>query len=1028
MLFSVSTIAIIGVIYMMTFLGLAWLADRKYIPGNIAGHPVIYVLSLGASTGSWALFGSVGLAYELGNSFLIFYVGLVCLFALTPVILKPLITISKTWQLTSLADLFTFRFHSSLVGSLTTCMVFFAILPLLALQIRAVTNVIEIMSCPESCTGIAGAFSALVTIFILLFGIRRNNNRKAHSGFMFAIAAQSLLKLICILTISAIIFFQVFDDLPQLIKWVTGPQNKISTINKTLQNGPWQILMPAFIMTSLTMPHIFYLLFTHKHKKSSLNMARWAMPLLFLVTSLTTPIIFWASLKFNTIAVMQSEFSILQIGTELNSSLLIIITFLAAICASCCLLSLTVLSLSSMIMNHLVLPFARRPQKINLYSWLQWIKRMLVPSIMLAAYGTYDILPEKNNLSHLALVSFSAMMQFLPGLLATLYFKKANRFGFITGVIGGMLVWLLSMLLPTLLGQHSYIGSNWINFTIYDSNLHWISLASVLINITLFYGVSLTTKTSEKEKQRAILCSNDQQEFNHYLTQNKASLPELEKRLGSFIGAPAAHREVNKALYELNFSHTEKRTFAIEQFKNQLESNLCGLLGPSVTQDIISTCFPPHSEELKQDLHFLECKLSAYHCKLTGLAGELDKLRRFHRNTLQSLPIAVCLLNYKDEVLLWNRAMERLTCIRSSHITGSDTADLSLPWRAFIQSFKQNELSRQLKRRLIVKDEARWFNLQKAHVIIPENTFSTEYKDRMFSTIDPEHNSVIILIEEVTETKRLEEQLVHNERLASIGQMAAGVAHEIGNPVTGIDCLAQELKNFSESEDTKEVADQILQQTQRISKILQSLVNFSHGGHTVLSKETKNVINLKRCCNEAIALLSLSSENRNVRFENRCNKEIFVIGDEQKLTQIFLNLLGNAADAITSHDSQSAPIIIETHSDQKTVDLIITDEGPGISENVKDRIFEPFVTTKEVGKGTGLGLALVYSIVKEHNGSIKVKSPVEPLKQAAGKGGCQFSITLPVYIQQDKLNTKSHEFSTQRTDGKNFCLKLYRFE
>ena len=241
----------------------------------------------------------------------------------------------------------------------------------------------------------------------------------------------------------------------------------------------------------------------------------------------------------------------------------------------------------------------------------------------------------------------------------------------------------------------------------------------------------------------------------------------------------------------------------------------------------------------------------------------------------------------------------------------------------------------------------------------------------------------VILIEDITDLQLLEQELVHNTRLASIGRLAAGVAHEIGNPVTGIACLAQNLRYENDEEERIETADAILSQTERISRIVQSLVTFAHTGN----KSTKDFhrVNIYECANEAIHLLSLQKDRKPIEYSNTIDPDAVIWGDSQRLIQVFVNLLGNANDASPEYSA----ISICSRIEEDRLEIDITDEGMGIPKEHIEQVMEPFFTTKETGKGTGLGLSVVFSIIEEHQGNIHITSPV-----AQGKG-TRFTIQLP---------------------------------
>jgi signal transduction histidine kinase len=242
----------------------------------------------------------------------------------------------------------------------------------------------------------------------------------------------------------------------------------------------------------------------------------------------------------------------------------------------------------------------------------------------------------------------------------------------------------------------------------------------------------------------------------------------------------------------------------------------------------------------------------------------------------------------------------------------------------------------------------------------------------------------IIMIDDLTETEQLEQELLHSERLASIGRLAAGVAHEVGNPLTGIDCLAQDLKFESDQPSVRAAATQILGQTARISRIVQSLVHFAHAGKT--GEEKQAAVDLFECVEEAIHLLSLQKDRGRIHYNNMMAPDTFVLGNEQTLTQLFINLFSNARDA----SPPESPVDIAAALKNNSIVVRVRDYGYGIAPQHINRVFEPFFTTKPAGQGTGLGLALVYSIVEDHGGHIEVKSPLEDGE------GTEFIISFPM--------------------------------
>lgn len=225
-------------------------------------------------------------------------------------------------------------------------------------------------------------------------------------------------------------------------------------------------------------------------------------------------------------------------------------------------------------------------------------------------------------------------------------------------------------------------------------------------------------------------------------------------------------------------------------------------------------------------------------------------------------------------------------------------------------------------------------------------------------------------LDTLSSDQRVHDEIRHRERLASIGRLAAGVAHEIGNPVTGIACLAQNLRDAAAGEEVATSAEEILKQTRRIDRIVSSLVQFSHSGglHEPIACSPCNVAD---CVDEAIHLLSLDRSAGDAHFCNHCDRELLVLADNQLLLQVFVNLLDNARWATPD----GAAVDISAQRREELVQIRVDNPGAPIPAAVLDNVFEPFFTTKDVGEGTGLGLPLVRSMLEDMDGTIGIHSP-----------------------------------------------------
>ncbi|TFG84959.1 MAG: GHKL domain-containing protein, partial [Hyphomicrobiales bacterium] len=340
--------------------------------------------------------------------------------------------------------------------------------------------------------------------------------------------------------------------------------------------------------------------------------------------------------------------------------------------------------------------------------------------------------------------------------------------------------------------------------------------------------------------------------------------------------------------------------------------------------------------------------------RFEGAAAELDRLRRYHQQTLRDLPLGVCALGPDRQVLTWNLAMEVISGVGRGQSRGITVDQLPLPWSQLLLSCMQGKEQHLHKIETSVNGRRRWFNLHKAAIEDP--------------TAPGEAGGLVILVEDLTDLQNLESELAHSERLASIGRLAAGVAHEIGNPVTGIACLAQNLESETEDGEVRTTSRQIIEQTKRISEIVQTLVGFSHGGS--FASDRLQMLALIECIQEAADLVHLSHGAQQVHILVDCPRLMFVTADRTRLIQVFVNLLTNACDASQPGDQ----VTVRARLADGNVVIEVIDTGEGMAQDLLDQVFEPFVTTKAPRDGTGLGLSVVYRIVQDHGGQISIDS------------------------------------------------------
>ena len=254
-----------------------------------------------------------------------------------------------------------------------------------------------------------------------------------------------------------------------------------------------------------------------------------------------------------------------------------------------------------------------------------------------------------------------------------------------------------------------------------------------------------------------------------------------------------------------------------------------------------------------------------------------------------------------------------------------------------------------------------------------------------------EVSSVVVVMSDVTDAASLQAKLMHAEKMAAVGQLVSGVAHEVNNPLTAILGFADLLM---ENPDVPEAARKdlrvILQEAQRTKQIVQNLLSFARQ-----MPPQRKPVQLNTILKRTIQLRAYDFHSRGVSVAEQYEDDLpYVIGDAQQLQQVFLNILNNAYDAV--REAAHGPSIgISTRGNKDFVEVAFCDNGHGITH--PERIFDPFFTTKQVGEGTGLGLSICYGIVKEHGGEILCANN-------PGEQGATFTVRLPAVNELASLS------------------------
>ena len=382
----------------------------------------------------------------------------------------------------------------------------------------------------------------------------------------------------------------------------------------------------------------------------------------------------------------------------------------------------------------------------------------------------------------------------------------------------------------------------------------------------------------------------------------------------------------------------------------------------------------------------------------------LRETQDYLHSILNAMPSVIIGVTHKGAITHWNTAAETSTGISVELALGRALKDV------YPSSLITCEL---IKRTIASGTPFTKENMQEGHGSEAHYTDLTIYP-----LIAAQGIGAVIRLDDVTARVKIEHMMIQNEKMFSLGELAAGIAHEINNPIgailhsvqniyrrtspvfeknrqvtaeLGIDI--QKIHEYLQARDIYRFLEDIKEAGERSAKIVTNMLEFSHSSHP-----NPGLIDLKSVIEHSIELsintdVPKESRIRSVNIIKELSAELpAVIGNAPELQQVILNLLRNARQALASAD-YTAPdtptITVSAHQQNNNIVIEVADNGPGMPDEIKNHIFEPFYTTKEVGKGTGLGLSVSYFIITEHhNGKIMVDSK-------PGQGTC-FKIVLPL--------------------------------
>jgi PAS domain S-box-containing protein len=986
-MFSVWTLFFVIFAYLiLLFLVASYAEYKEKKKKSLVSNPYIYSLSLAVYCTSWTFYGSVGKAANSGLSFLPIYIGPTLMATLWWVVLRKIVYLSKENRITNIADFISSRYGKSLTLSiLVTLVAVIGITPYLGLQLKAIMTTFSILSGKPTGSHFAGwTITLLLGLFAIVFGARRLDASERHGGLVFAVAFESAIKLFAFLMVGIFVTYGLFGGFGDILSRIK--ESQFSGLMKIGDNGAfgfleWSSLTFLSMMAILFLPRQFHVTVVENSSYDHIRKAMWLFPLyLFLINIFVLPIAFGGLLLNGSRE--GADYFVLKIPLTQGHPYLALIAFIGGFSAATAMVIVESIALSTMVMNSLVMPalWSLKAMK-GIYHVILNIKRLVILGCIFLGYVFAIYIGDFYSLVDIGLKSFEAVTIFAPAFIVGLYWKGANRKGAVAGVLAGFFIWAYTLMMPALTraGLIPVKGIIWELFSSgilnptalfgldgldrWSHSLFW----GLLFNLFFLITVSLLTKQSDLDTTQAIAFVDSFSSSALSLSGRPSSLDEIESLLAEYIGPRDASTAIERFIKQNRFTKQNITTDGLLRLRSEAERILAGVLGPSVSTLVLqdrTVLTPDEKIQLSASIRRISRSLQLSRQELAEANRQLVMLKEFSENIIESIPLGVATLDEHLHVKYWNKAMENLTGVRKEDALNRESRTLlqCLEPDLFREGIREGEINCHRKRgpAMVLKGYvSRLRGVQRGYVLV---------------------------LEDITEKKKIEEELFRATKHASIGRLAAGVSHEIGNPLASISSLVQELQTENVSQFAKDSLFTINQHVNRIARIVKNLGDFAR-----LYPRQKIPTNLKDILTNTIDLVKYDKNFRRINITTEIEDTPPIKLDPDQIQQVFLNLMLNARDAMPEGGELSITIRRAVHDPSETdgfVEMRFSDTGVGISRDLKEKIFDPFFSTKGPARGTGLGLSICYSIIKDHGGTIEIDSERE-------RGTC-FIIRIPI--------------------------------
>jgi len=991
----------------------------------------IYALTLAVYCTSWTFYGSVGFAASNGYDFLAIYFGPILVIGFGWRFVQRIVRLAKTQNILSIADFTAARYgKNARVAAIVALIAVIGTIPYIALQLKAISSSLKTAIDPlgEKLASetfplfgdMALVVAVVLALFTTTFGARQIDSREHHSGLMFAIAVESLVKLIAFLGVGFFVVYGMFGGFSGL-NAALGLRPDIIPL-EARSGGILSIVTMTLLSASiiLLLPRQFHVLIVENRNEQDIKQSAWMFPLyLILINIFVAPIVLASDLIFPP-GMIDRDMAVLALPLKAGSEFFALLAFVGGFSAATAMVIVECVALGTMVSNDLIMPLilrlsSRATTRLaddshagDLGNRILLIRRLAILVVIFCGYQYFRV-TEQVALASIGLISFSAIAQIAPSFFGGMLWRRANARGATAGMVSGFAIWAYTLAIPNIatpgsalypLVEHGPFGLEFLKPTaLFGLNMPFIAhgaLLSLVVNIVFFVGFSFSRQPKPIERLQASLFVSPDRPLiirNFRFRRASVTIGELKSVVSRYLGVERTEVAFANAPGFAGDPAQDKDEagLAILRFA---EHQLASAIGAASSRRVLSMLLSRSNVSRSEALRLLDDASAAMQHNRDLLQHALDHARQ-----------GVTVFDANLRLLLWNQEFQSLFLLPDSMMRIGTSLESIVTYNAERGLYGTGRTERLTARRLesFVNDrdpvrvrlfpDERTVEIRSAH--LPDGGIVTTYTDitdtvRAEEALAASNESLEGRVRERTmELLRLNDELSRAKAAADDANLSktkflAAASHDILQPLNAARLYASSLIERDQRDGTPDLALSLATSLEAVEDILMTLLDISRLDAGAMRAEITSF-------RLADVFSGIKTDLEPMAREKHIDltfvpTSLSVKSDRRLLRRLIQNLVSNAIKY-----TPTGRVLVGVRRRKTKLRLEVWDTGVGIPLSQQKLVFDEFQRLDDgakLARGLGLGLSIVERIARLLRHPLKLQSEV-------GKGSV-FSIEIPI--------------------------------